>query len=118
QPAARSKCRGNRATAAGNMKALFAMMRKEFVHIRRDPQLVGFVLALPVLLLILFGYALRLQVEPMRVAVWDNDQAFFSAMIKDQLRDQGHFIIEEVASEEVVRDHLKHGTAHMGLVIP
>jgi ABC-2 type transport system permease protein len=100
------------------MKALFAMMRKEFVHIRRDPQLVGFVLALPVLLLILFGYALRLKVEPMRVAVWDNDQAFFSAMIKDQLRDEGNFVVEEVASEDVIRDRLKHGEAHMGVVIP
>lgn len=100
------------------MKALFAMMRKEFVHIRRDPQLVGFVLALPVVLLILFGYALRLKVDPMRVAVWDADQAFFSAMVKDQLRDQGGFIVEEVASEDVIRDRLKHGLAHLGIVIP
>ena len=45
------------------MRALRAMIQKEFVHISRDPQLVGFVLALPVLLLILFGYALRLKVD-------------------------------------------------------
>jgi len=42
------------------MRALKAMMRKEFLHISRDLQLVGFVLGLPVLLLVLFGYALRL----------------------------------------------------------
>ena len=100
------------------MKALFAMMRKEFVHIRRDPQLVGFVLALPVVLLILFGYALRLKVEPMRVAVWDADQAYCSAMVKDQLRNDGGFIIDEVSSEEEIRYRLQHGLAHLGVVIP
>lgn len=100
------------------MKALLAMMRKEFVHIRRDPQMVGFVLALPVVLLILFGYALRLKVEPMRVAVWDADQAFFSAMVKDQLRSEGGFVVEEVGSEEEIRFRLQHGLAHLGVVIP
>jgi len=94
------------------------MMRKEFVHIRRDPQLVGFVLALPVLLLILFGYALRLKVDPMRVAVYDADKAFFSAMVKDQLRDQGGFIVVEVDSEDEIRHRLQHGLVHLGVVIP
>lgn len=100
------------------MKALVAMMRKEFVHIRRDPQLVGFVLALPVLLLILFGYALRLQVKPMRVAVFDADQAFFSAMIKDELQNQGGFAVEEVGDQAEILRRLKTGEAHLGIVIP
>ena len=46
------------------MEALGAMIRKEFVHIGRDPQLIGFVLGLPILLLVLFGYALRPEGRP------------------------------------------------------
>ena len=100
------------------MKALRAMIQKEFVHISRDPQLVGFVLALPVLLLILFGYALRLKVDHMLVAVWDQDKTFFSVTVKDRLRNDGQFNVKEVDSEETIRDLLKNGEVRLGLVIP
>jgi len=42
------------------MRELRAVIRKEFVHIRRDPRLIGYVVGLPVILLLLFGFALRL----------------------------------------------------------
>src|SRR6266478_4756795 len=100
------------------MKALVAMMRKEFVHISRDPQLVGFVLGLPILLMILFGYALRLKIERMVLAVYDEDRTFFSVSVKDRLRDDGQFQIEEVESEQVIRDRLQNGSARLGLLIP
>jgi len=100
------------------MKALIAMIRKEFVHISRDPQLVGFVLALPVLLLILFGYALRLKVDHMKVVVLDQDKSFFSVSVKDRLRNQGEFNVVEVSSEQEIRDALKTGEARLGLIVP
>lgn len=94
------------------------MMRKEFVHIRRDPQLIGFVLGFPVILLILFGYALRLKVENLTVAVWDQDHTFFSVTVKDRLQQDGSLITVDVDSEEAIRDRLRNGTAHLGLIIP
>ena len=100
------------------MKSLLAMMRKEFIHIRRDPQLIGFVLGLPVLLLILFGYALRLKVDNMIVAVWDQDHTFFSVQVKDHLQQSGEFHVEEVDSEEAIHDRLRKGQARLGLIIP
>src|SRR2546430_10419566 len=54
--------RSRPATLAGRwMRALRAIMRKEFLHIKRDPRLVGYVLGLPVLILLLFGSALHLR---------------------------------------------------------
>lgn len=100
------------------MRAFGAMIRKEFVHIRRDPQLVVFVLGLPVLLLILFGYALRLRVDNMAVAVWDQDKSFFSFEVKDRLQKDGQFRVEEVSSEEEIRRRFQAGTVRMGLIIP
>jgi ABC-2 type transport system permease protein len=100
------------------MKALWAMMRKEFLHISRDPQLIGFVLGLPVLLLILFGYALRLKVDNMAVAVVDQDHNFFSTSVKDHLQRDGQFRIVEVDSEATIRKMLQSGTARLGLIIP
>ncbi len=100
------------------MKALGAMIRKEFVHISRDPQLVGFVLGLPVLLLILFGYALRLKVDHMVIAVLDQDKTFFSVTVKDQLVKDGQFSIVEVDAEQTIRNWMQTGQARLGLVIP
>jgi len=56
------------------MTGLRAVVRKEFVHIRRDPRLIGYVVAIPVLLVLLFGFALRLTVDDLTVAVSDLDQ--------------------------------------------
>src|SRR5439155_12154275 len=84
---------------ARGMKALWAMIRKEFLHIIRDPQLIGFVLGLPVLLLLLFGYALRLRVDNMAIAVCDQDRTFFSVQVKDRLQRDGQFRLVEVDSE-------------------
>lgn len=100
------------------MKALWAMMRKEFIHIRRDPQLIAFMVGVPVLLLLLFGYALRLKVDNMLVAVWDQDRTFFSVQVKDRLQKNGEFSVVEVDSEDVIRRRLQTGEVRMGLIIP
>jgi len=100
------------------MKALWAMIRKEFVHISRDPQLMGFVLGLPVLLLVLFGYALRLRVDNMAIAVCDQDRTFFSVQVKDRLQRDGQFRLVEVDSEAAIRSMLQNGHARVGLIIP
>jgi ABC-2 type transport system permease protein len=94
------------------------MVRKEFLHIRRDPQLIGFVLGLPVLLLILFGYALRLKVDNLVVAVWDQDRNFFSDQVKDRLQRKGKLLILEVNSEPEIHRLLQSGGARLGLRIP
>jgi ABC-2 type transport system permease protein len=54
-----------------NARRVLAVARKETLHIRRDPRSLGMAVAIPVLLLFLFGYALTLDVDNVPVAVWD-----------------------------------------------
>lgn len=100
------------------MRALWAMIRKEFTHIRRDPQLILFIVILPVLLMLLFGYALRLTVDHVSVAVWDQDQNFLTASLKDKLRQDGRLVLTEVPSEEALRERLRTGEARVGIIVP
>src|SRR5437773_11020845 len=100
------------------MKALWAMSRKEFVHISRDPQLMGFVLGLPVLLLLLFGYALRLRVDNMAIAVCDQDRTFFRVQGKDRRQRDGQCGLVEGDSESAIRAMLQNGHARVDLIIP
>ena len=100
------------------MRSLRAMIRKEFNQIRRDPVLVGLVALLPIVLLFLFGYALRLKVDRLAAAVWDEDRSFFSLAVKDRLWREAGLVIEEVATETDIRDRLRDGRARVGLHIP
>ncbi len=54
-----------------NPRRLLAISRKEFLHIRRDPRSLGMAIAIPMLLILLFGYALTLDVDNVPIAVWD-----------------------------------------------
>lgn len=48
-----------------------AVARKEFIHVFRDPRSLGMGIAIPMLLLFLFGYALTLDVDRVPLMVWD-----------------------------------------------
>src|SRR5438094_7025392 len=100
------------------MRALRAVMRKEFLHIKRDPRLVGYVLGLPVLILLLFGSALHLKVDDLSVGVYDQDRTYLSMAVQDRLRRDGRLTVVEADSEATVREFLRTGRTHLGLVIP
>ncbi len=48
-----------------------AVAKKEFLHVLRDPRSLGMGIAMPMLLLFLFGYALTLDVDKVPLVVWD-----------------------------------------------
>lgn len=50
-----------------------AIAKKEFIQIIRDPRSLWMAIAIPMLLLIMFGYALTLDVDHVPIVVWDQD---------------------------------------------
>lgn len=54
-----------------NRQRVRAVARKEFLHILRDPRSLGMAIAIPMLLLMLYGYALTLDVDDVPLVVWD-----------------------------------------------
>ena len=52
-------------------RRVWAVARKEFLHVLRDPRSLGMAVAIPMLMLILFGYALTLDVDRVPLVVWD-----------------------------------------------
>src|SRR2546425_12898021 len=100
------------------MRALRAIMRKEFLHIKRDPRLVGYVLGLPVLILLLFGSALHLKVDDLSVAVYDQDRTYLSTAVQDRLRRDGPLTVVEGDSRATVPGVLRTGRTQLGLGLP
>jgi ABC-2 type transport system permease protein len=53
------------------LRRLLALSWKELLHVVRDPRSLAVALAIPVLMLLLFGWALSMDVRNVRLAVWD-----------------------------------------------
>ena len=53
---------------------IWSVVVKEFIQIRRDPRTLAIVLALPVMQLILFGYAINTTVDHITTVVLDQSQ--------------------------------------------
>ena len=72
---------------------LLTMLRKEFTQILRDPKMRFVIFAIPVVQIILFGYAVNTDVKHIATAVWDGDQSDLSRDLLARLEQSGYFTI-------------------------
>jgi ABC-2 type transport system permease protein len=88
------------------MKQFYSFVRKEFYHIFRDTWTMIILLVLPVLMLILFGYALSTEVKNVRVAVYDPSKDVLTGEILSRLGSSEYFTIagELNSPEEINRE--------------
>ncbi|HOX49425.1 MAG TPA: ABC transporter permease [Spirochaetia bacterium] len=69
-----------------------AIARKEFRHILRDPGSLGALLGLPLFLLLMFGYAVSLDVKRVPLAVRDLDRSPESRALAAAILSAGDFV--------------------------
>lgn len=102
-----------------NLIRISAIFRKEFIQIMRDPRSLGMAIALPVLLLILFGYALTLDVDNVPLAVWDQDKSRISYDFILNFRNSRYFkIIGYFDNYHELEALIDKNEALMALIIP
>ena len=94
-----------------------AIIKKELLQLRRDPRLIGLIVVMPLVMLILFGIALKLEPQNVRMAYVDGDQSFFSNTIKTGLWSDGYFDLYELNSREEVIEEIRSGRAKAGMFI-
>ena len=76
-----------------SLRRLLAIARKEFLHIRRDPRSMGMAVAIPMLLILLFGYALTLDVDNVPIAVWDQSVSPESRELVSRFKGSRYFAV-------------------------
>ena len=76
-----------------NLRRTRAVARKEFLHILRDPRSLVMALALPLLMILLFGYALTLDVDRIPTLVYDSDQSPESRELISRFQGSRYFQI-------------------------
>jgi ABC-2 type transport system permease protein len=98
---------------------LKAIARKELIQIVRDPRSLALAVSIPMLLLLLFGYALTLDVDRIPTILLDLDRSPQSRELGDRFFHSRYFQLEAYAQNIAqVQEMLDRGGVQMGLVIP
>ena len=100
------------------MKLILALIKKEFIQLRRDPRLLGFIVIMPIILTTLFGFALKLEPDNVKMAYVDKDPSIFSNIIKTNIWNEGYFTLYEVTDVADIQNEIRLGHARAGLYIP
>lgn len=101
------------------LQRLYAVIQKEFVQTLRDRRTLAIQLAMPVLLLFLFGYAVEMQVMHQPTVVMDTSRdrqslAFINAMVNTGFFDVVGYVDNQAAALKAIDD----GRARAAIVIP
>jgi ABC-2 type transport system permease protein len=98
---------------------LWAIAHKEFIHIWRDPRSLGMAIAIPMMQLLLFGYALTLDVDKVPLVIWDQSKSPVSREFISQFQGSRYFSLKESALHYGEVEHaIDSGRALVALVIP
>ncbi|GAB4542597.1 MAG: ABC transporter permease [Anaerolineae bacterium] len=96
-----------------------SLVRKEFLHILRDPRTLFVMFMMPVVQLMLLGYAATTDVEHLRTAVVDGDRSAASRELIDAYRASNYFdITQYVEAEWQLESLVDSGQVRAGLIIP
>ncbi|MEO5923763.1 MAG: ABC transporter permease [Bryobacteraceae bacterium] len=102
-----------------NFRRTYAIARKEILHIVRDTRSLMAAIMQPLLVLLLFGYALSLDVDRVPTVVFDGDQSTESKALVQDFQGSRYFqIIEEADRYSVIEKAIDQRRALVGLVIP
>jgi len=92
---------------------------KEFIQLKRDRLTFGMIIGIPVLQLILFGYAINSDPKRLPTAVLAADASPYSRSLLAAMQTSGYFRIDHhAASEAEVEDLLAHGRVQFAITIP
>ena len=102
-----------------NLTRLLALMRKETLQIVRDRRTLALVFIMPIMQLLLLGYAATSDVRNIPLAVLDQDKSPASRTLLDSFRTADYFREAfDVNSENELRSLIDSGRARTGLIIP
>jgi ABC-2 type transport system permease protein len=89
------------------------ILRKEFIQLFREPRMRVLLIVPPLLQLIIFGYAVTLDVDNAKIAWMDNDGTPESRALLARFEGSGRFqVVATPRSEQEVQSILDHGDAH------
>jgi ABC-2 type transport system permease protein len=98
---------------------LIPILRKEAIHIRRDPMALFFTVLIPMVQLFMIGYAIDTNVRDIRTVIFDGAKTQESRRLLDRFVNSDDFnIVMSVYSDEELNREIIAGRARVGIKIP
>lgn len=97
----------------------WAIVRKEFLQLRRDRITFGMIVGVPILQLVLFGYAINSDPRHLPTAVVVGEQSEFTRSYLAAMRNSGYFeFVSELRTDEEARAALARGDVQFVVQFP
>ncbi|MBN8585202.1 MAG: ABC transporter permease [Ignavibacteria bacterium] len=101
------------------LNRIYALVKKEFRQIKRDGRTLSLIFIFPVFLLMLFGYALSLDVKNVKIAVKNNDNSEETRDFIAMLESSSYFnVVGYIRSEHEINSWLDEKKAQCVVVFP
>lgn len=98
---------------------IYALVKKEFRQIKRDARTLYLIFFFPVFLLMLFGFALSLDVKNIKIAVRNNDNSQETREFIHMLESSGYFnVVSYITSDKDINKYLDEKLAQCVVVFP
>lgn len=96
----------------------WSIMRKEIIQILRDPRTLVIMFAIPIVQLVLLGYAATTDIKHLSTAVWDGDRTPQSRALIDAYRASDYFDLRYFPpTQDEVGLLIDRGQARAGMII-
>ncbi|HEX9330444.1 MAG TPA: ABC transporter permease [Anaerolineales bacterium] len=101
------------------MRRFRALIKKEMIHMLRDPRTLIFIFMMPILQLVLLGYANNNEIKHVPTVVFNQDNSKASRALLDSFQATDYFSFDyAVYSQQEVYRLIDGGKAKVGIIIP
>jgi ABC-2 type transport system permease protein len=108
-----------RSSTIGTLQRVGSIVRKEMIHILRDPATLFFALFIPLVELLMLGYAIDTNVRHVRTVVFDQARTQESrALLREFTNSEDFSIIDQVCTDKDLTGAIVAGKARVGIKIP
>ncbi len=102
-----------------SFKRFISIIKKEFIQVKRDPISLRLPFVMPIVMMLLFGYAVNTEVDRIPTAVYDQSNSGESKAFLDKFTESEYFIVSEtVTDEDRLTELIESGEVKAGLIIP
>jgi ABC-2 type transport system permease protein len=99
-------------------RRLYALLRKEWIQVTRDPITLRFIIAVPIMQLFLFGYAINTNPQHLPAGLLSVDHSKYERTIIAALKNSGYYDIRTMASETEAERALAQGDVMFVIEFP
>jgi len=101
------------------MKQFLILVKKECLHIWRDPRTLFILTFMPVMQILLYGFALTNEVKNSKIAIFDQSRDEATTVISDEIAASRYFsLYKNVHSYDEIGATFRQGKIRMAVVFP